>query len=398
MLIIIINTKFSISLNASVLLLYAWYTRNFYSFLIISDKSVAIMNYKLGKRSAEKAELNERAEQSPRTQENFFTVVQIAPVPETYTISQVLLEITPYVKDAIGIMRVADYKAKRLGETVFVYFPFKQSAQYLETIKLNINNNIITPIEVPMKVGRATFIDKDFSTSFHGVPITVILKSLERKQEAPIYYLLELSRYFEKKGVVTGMRLNYDAKRDWTLPQGFVTFLRQADARQVGGEGGFIEHIIQQKPIRATLSENIPMLVAMEDAHFLENGIVQWNQEAEALNQLITTYEWPGFLNSDKKVDNKNLIKNLYEKYHKIYPGKDTAESSKAFLNNHKILVNPREDATGTKVNETLAIESEKSIDATTADQGESSKATTETAADSDEEVLQIDLDADIAD
>ncbi|KAL7045547.1 hypothetical protein ACKWTF_002257 [Chironomus riparius] len=355
------------------------------------------MNYKLGKRNAEKAELNDRAEQSQRTQENFFTVVQIAPVPETYTISQVLLEITPYVKDAIGIMRVADYKAKRLGETVFIYFPFKQSAQYLESIKLNINNNTIIPIEVSMKVGRATFIDKDFSTSFQGVPITVILKSLERKQEAPIYYLLELVRYFERKGVVTGMRLNYDAKRDWTLPQGFITFLRQADARQVGGEGGFIEHIIQQKPIRATLSENIPMLVAMEDAHFLESGIVQWNQEAEALNQLITTYEWPGFLNSDKRVDNKKLIENLYEKYHKVYPGKNTAESSKAFLNNHKILVNPREDANGTEVNETPAIENEKSIDATIAEQGESSKATTEIDTDSDDNVLHIDLEADIA-
>lgn len=173
-------------------------------------------------------------------------------------------------------------------------------------------------------------------------------------------------------------------------------FLRQADARHVGGEGGFIEHIIQQKPIRATLSENIPMLVAMEDSHFLENGIVQWNQEAEALNQLITTYELPGLLNSDKRVDNKKLIKNLYEKYHKIYPGKDTSESSKTFVNDHKILVNPRKDSTGAKLNKT-PVETEKSNDATNAKQGESSKSTVETPADSDEDVLQIDLDADIA-
>jgi hypothetical protein len=367
--------------------------------------------HKLGKRKAEQAERNERIKQSTRTKESFFTILQISPIPESYTISQVLLLISPYVKDAIGIMRVADYKAKRLGEAVFIYFPFKQSAVYLETIKLEVDNKYVNVLIVPMKVGRASFIDKDFGTSFHGVPITVMLKSLERKQEAPIYYLLELSRYFEKKGVVTGLRLGYDEKRDYTVNHGYITFLRQADARQVSGEGAYIEHDIQRHKIRATLSENLPMLVNLEDAHFLENGIVPWNQEAEALNQLIITYEWPGYLQHHTKVDNKRLIKDLYDKYHKKYPNNDQSEASKKISKDRKITSHVTVDTTTDEeadeeitTNESKkphqvgesSKQSEKQVDKATKEPTENQTEKQLDSVDSDEEVLQIDLGADI--
>lgn len=422
MLIIEIKMNYLI-LNASVLLIYAWYTYN-YSFLILSGKSfIIVMNFKLGNSKAEKAVQKERIQNYPRSRDNFYTIVQISPVPDQYKLSQVLLEISPYVKDAIGIMRVADYKAKRLGESIFVYFPFKQSAQYLETVKLDINNTLISPFEVPMKVGRATFIDKDFSASFDGVPITVMLKGVERKQEAPIYYLLELCRYFEKKGVVTGMRLGYDDKRDWTMNHAYATFLRQADARQVGGEGGFIEHTIQQRAIRATLSENIPMLVALEDENILATGIVKWDQQAEALNQLIITYEWPGYLNHDKRVDNKRLLKDLYDKYHQKYPGMDNSESSKKFRKGHKVTATMREDTTDEeeeipvkkpkKAEESITTRWTRILDAEIGESSKQSETTPAKSADKtsveekdqevdkipveiDDDVLQINLDADI--
>ena len=363
------------------------------------------MTFKLGKRKAEQAEMQEHAENSQRTKDNFFAIVQIAPVPELYTLSQVLLEISPYVKDAIGIMRVADYKAKRLGETVFVYFPFKQSAQYLETIKLEFNNITITPVQVPMKVGRATFIDKNFSSSFHGIPITVMLKSLERKQEAPIYYLLELLRYFEKKGVITGMRLGFDEKRNWTINHGYATFLRQADARQVGGEGGYIEHTIQQKQIRATISENIPMLVAMEDLHLFSNGIVPWNQETEAINQLVITFEFPGYLNSNNRVDNKKLLKDLYEKYHEKYPVLGNAKLKAVDTKDRRIIVGQVEEVSTSQASTSQAHTASKtrvnkateSMDIATAEPVNPTDGQEEAHAETDEEVLQIDLENDIA-
>jgi hypothetical protein len=357
------------------------------------------MSFKLGKRKAEQAEMKERAESSTRTRDDFYSIIQIAPIPETFTLSQVLLEITPYVKDAIGIMRVADYKAKRLGETVFVYFPFKQSAQYLETIKLEINNASISPVHVLMKTGRATFIDKDFTSSFHGVPITVMLKGLARKQEAPIYYLMELARYLEKKGVITGMRLGYDGKRDWTMPHGYATFLRQADARQVGGEGGFVEHTVQQKQIKATISENIPMLVAMEDVHLFENGILPWNNDAEAINQLIITYEFPGYLNCNNRVDNKKLLKELYDKYHEKYPVLGDEKSKTVDTKNRRIIVGQIEEATTSTAVKPLTTQSAKEpeeaeVTASPRAGEEQEKQHEET----DEEVLQIDLDAEMAD
>ena len=253
-----------------------------------------------------------------RTQDDFFPVVQISPVPVDIPISQVLTDISSYIRDVIGAMRVADYRAKRLGETVFLYCINHTSAQMLENVRLEYNNQQIIPIVVPMKVGRASFIDKNFECSFHGVPISIILKGIERQRETTIYYLIELVKYFEKKGVVTGVRLGFNEKRNWSTTQGYMTFLRQADAKSLSGEGCYVEHMIQGRKVRAALSENIPMLVSHEDLHRFENGIINWSEEAEAINQLVMTFQFPMHLAEHQTIDNRALVKKLHKKYENV--------------------------------------------------------------------------------
>ena len=379
------NNNNTLKKNASVLQSYASYI--FFS-LIVTGIFSNVMNFKINK-----IKVGPTTPTTPRTQDNYFTIVQVSPVPESYELSQVLLEITPYVKDALGIMRVADYKAKRLGETVYLYFANEQSAQYLESIRLDINNVTITPLIVPMKKGRAVVTDRQFNNSLHGVPITIILKELERQQEAPIYYLLELVRYFEKKGITTGVRLGYDEKRNWTTRNGFVTFLRQADARATGGEGCYYEHELQQNKFRASLSENVPMLVATEDLDRFKNGIVDWDKEAEAINQLIITFEFPGFLNCQQKVDNRKLVKDLHKKYDNVNLGASTSSS----LLKRRQIIPPG----GSKKKKTSDLgEKSKEIDKQVEPQAEAEesagKSTETVTAESEDDVLRIDLEADM--
>lgn len=304
------------SQNASVLFIYASYSI-LCSALIFSD-------FTMSKQSS--SHNNQPAERTP---DSFFAIVQIAPVPVDVKLSKVLFDVSPHVRDVIGIMRVADYKAKRQGETVFVYCMNHSNAQILESIKLEYNNQPVTPLTVSMKVGRATFIDKNFATSFDGVPISIILKGLERQREMTIYYIMELARQFEKKGVITGVRLGFNEKRNWSTSQGYITFLRQADARACSGEGGFVEHTIHDRKVRASLSENIPMLVAHEDLNRFPNGIINWGEEAESINQLVMTFQWPMHLAERQVVNNKELLKKLHKKYENVEFDKYSSEYTK---------------------------------------------------------------------
>lgn len=363
--------------------------------------------------------------QRERTKDDFFPIVQIAPVPVDITISRLLLDLSQYARDIIGIMRVADYKAKRQEETVFIYCINKSSAEHLESVKLEYNNQPVIPIMVKMKVGRASFIDKDFSSSFEGLPISIILKGLERQKEMTIYYVMELAKYFEKLGVVTGVRLGFDEKRNCSNGQGFVTFLKQAVARSCSGEGGFIDHMILGRKIRASLSENIPMLVSHEHLDKFENGIVNWNQEAEAINELVTTFEFPMHLAENQKVKKNKFLENLHKKYENVefpkyssdytrkniyvpYSRKrtslaDTCESpkpssSKKSKVNESIELPKSSDNSPKKTVSTIisqqASTSTKS-DVITEERESPESPFEDIVSDSDEEVLQIELDAD---
>lgn len=297
-------TFMNYSQNASVLYVYASY-QILRSSLIFSDLNMTI-------------EVTITNPAIDKTKDVFFPVVQVSPIPVDIKISRLLLDISQHARDIIGIMRVADYKAKRQTETVFLYCINRSSAELLESIKLEYNNQLVIPTIVHMKVGRATFIDKNFEKSFDGLPISIIIKGLERQQEMTIYYVMELAKYFEKLGVVTGIRLGFNDKRNWSNTHGFVTFLRQADARSSSGEGGYVDHMILGRKIRASLSENIPMLVSYEHFDKFENGIVKWNEEAEAINELVTTFEFPMHLAENQKVKKNKFLENLHKKYENV--------------------------------------------------------------------------------
>lgn len=384
--------------NASVLFIYAWY-RTLCFALIFTDTAMSI-------------QVSINNQHVERTQQDFYPIVQVSPVPVDVKLSQVLWDVSPYIRDVIGVMRVADYKAKRLGETVFLYCMNLSSAKMLESIKLEYHNQFISPSIVPMKVGRASFIDKNFDRSFDGVPITIILKGIERQKDVSIYYLMELAKYFEKKGVITGLRMGYNESRNWTTSQGFVTFLRQADARASSGEGGYIQHTIQSRQVRASLSENIPMLVSHEDLDRFENGIITWGDEAEAINQLVMTYEFPMHLAERKTVNKRDFLQQLHKKYEKVNFQKYESAFTREHV--HKPYKNP---AKRTKLAESNA--SPKESDSMENDEvsiinfppkAETSKPINvpevrdspespfeDIVSDSDEEILQINLDAENA-
>lgn len=261
--------------NASVLFIYASY-RTLCFALIFTDTAMSI-------------QVSINNQQVERTQQDFYPIVQVSPVPVDVKISQLLLDVSPHIRDVIGVMRVADYKAKRLGETVFLYCMNHSSAKMLEPIKLEYNNQFISPLIVPMKVGRASFIDKNFERSFDGVPITIILKGIERQKDVSIYYLVELAKYFEKKGVITGLRMGYNESRNWTTSQGFVTFLRQADARARSGEGGYIQHIIQGRKVRAKRAKLAESNASPKESDSIENdevSIINFPPKAETLKPI----------------------------------------------------------------------------------------------------------------
>ena len=348
-------------------------------------------------------------QQVERTQDDFYPIVQISPVPVDIKLSQVLVDVSPYIRDVVGVMRVADYKAKRQGETIFIYCMNHASAKMLESIKLEYNNQFISPLIVPMKVGRASFVDKNFERSFDGVPITIILKGIERQKEVSIYYLMELAKYFENKGVITGLRMGYNESRNWTTSQGFVTFLRQADARASSGEGGYIQHMIQGRKVRATLSENIPMLVSHEDLNKFENGIINWGNEAEAINQLVMTYEFPMHLAERKTVNKRDFLESLHKKYENVNFPKYESAFTKEHI--HKPYKNPAKRAKLAESNaspkESDSIENDEVSLINLPPKAAPSKPINDPevrdspespfediVSDSDEEVLQIDLDA----
>ena len=381
--------------NASVLFIYASY-RTLCFALIFSDKAMSI-------------QVSISNQQVERTQDDFYPIVQISPVPVDIKLSQVLVDVSPYIRDVVGVMRVADYKAKRQGETIFIYCMNHASAKMLESIKLEYNNQFISPLIVPMKVGRASFVDKNFERSFDGVPITIILKGIERQKEVSIYYLMELAKYFENKGVITGLRMGYNESRNWTTSQGFVTFLRQADARASSGEGGYIQHMIQGRKVRATLSENIPMLVSHEDLKKFENGIINWGNEAEAINQLVMTYEFPMHLAERKTVNKRDFLESLHKKYENVNFPKYESAFTKEHI--HKPYKNPAKRAKLAESNaspkESDSIENDEVSSINLPPKAAPSKPINDPevrdspespfediVSDSDEEVLQIDLDA----
>ena len=73
--------------------------------------------------------------------------------------------------------------------------------------------------------------------------------------------------------------------------------------------------MIQGRKIRASLSENIPMLVSHEDLNQFENGIINWGDQAEAINQLVMSYEFPMHLAEKQTVNKRKFLQDLHEKY-----------------------------------------------------------------------------------
>ncbi|XP_070508409.1 uncharacterized protein [Chironomus tepperi] len=225
-----------------------------------------------------------------------YYILRIDEIPTRISLYQLLLKLSPYSRHIIGIARTADYRAKRLGRTIFVYCTSLIDARFMEQTYIDLvcdGRDAQAPTIVDSVLGRATLLTSHGSDRYASIPVSVHIKGLikQRGREGATNYLLQIITSFEDTATITGIRLNYDARKASTRSDGFVTYLNQREAREIGGETNPTKHLVFGREVSALLSENVPMLVRIPDSHIFNLGICEWSIDAERMNQLVIKHK-----------------------------------------------------------------------------------------------------------
>lgn len=219
-----------------------------------------------------------------------YYILRVDQIPSSVTLYQLLSRISSYSRHIVGIARTADYYGKRLGRTIFFYCTSIIDARFISQTFIDFvedGRDAQACVIADSVLGRASLTHLTMENRFHQVPVTVHIKGLERQVEGSTCYLMQILPRFELNGTVTALRLNYDVRRRMTRTDGFVTFLHEREGRQFGGEYDPIEAEDHGRVISCLLSDNVPMIVQIPDSIIFVNGMCEWNEEAERVNQLI---------------------------------------------------------------------------------------------------------------
>lgn len=225
-----------------------------------------------------------------------YYILRVDQIPSSVTLYQLLSRISSYSRHIVGIARTADYHAKRLGRTIFFYCTSIIDARFISQTFIDFvddGRDAQACVIADSVLGRASVTHLAMENRYHQVPVTVHIKGLERQVEGSTFYLMKILPRFEVNGTVTALRLNYDVRRRMTRTDGFITFLHEREGRQFGGEYDPIEAEDHGRVISGLLSDNVPMLVQIPDSIIFINGMCEWNQEAERVNQLILQRRTP---------------------------------------------------------------------------------------------------------
>lgn len=146
-----------------------------------------------------------------------YQVLRINDIPTTTSLSEVLAKASHYCMNILGIQRVADYNAKRLGSTLNVYVETEGSAEDLACLELDYNDDGVPKAmySVDFLLDRAAIMNSQDPHRYTGIPLSIMTKDLQKFElhESKTNYLILLLSYFKRRGTLTGIRLNYDPKR-----------------------------------------------------------------------------------------------------------------------------------------------------------------------------------------
>ncbi|XP_070507530.1 uncharacterized protein [Chironomus tepperi] len=227
----------------------------------------------------------------PRIFANPYYILRIDEIPSRIKFYNLLTKLGEYSRHIIGIARTADYRAKRLGRTIYVFCTSLIDARFMEQTYIELvgdGRDFQAPTIVDSILGRAKLTSGTESERYGQLPISVHVKGLAKQKDSfgTTEYLKRIVTSFEDSAVITGIRLNYDAVKRQTRTDGFVTYLYQREAREIGGEIEPVPHLVFNRQVTAVLSDNVPMLVRVPDAHIFERGMCEWSEDADRLNQL----------------------------------------------------------------------------------------------------------------
>ena len=248
-----------------------------------------------------------------------YHILRIDEIPTRITFYQLLSKLASYSRHIIGIARTADYRAKRLGRTIYVYCTSLIDARFMEQSYIDLvgdGRDAQAPTIVDSVLGRATLMNDNNSERYAQIPVSIHVKGLEKQQDrtGATYYLMQIVTSYEDASTITGIRLNYDVRKSSTRNDGFVTYLHHREAREIGGETVPKTHLEFGRRITAIISENVPMLVRIPDSAIFHHGVCEWSEVAERVNQLIITHHVPVKSvrkKSDKSSDDKSIDSQL---------------------------------------------------------------------------------------
>lgn len=120
-------------------------------------------------------------------------MLRIDDIPTTTSLNEVLAKASPYCGNILGIQRVKDYNAKRLGSTLYVYVVTEGSAEDLVSLELDYADD-----GVPKAMYSVGYLPGRYS----GIPLSIMIKDLQKLElhESKTNYLILLISYFERRG------------------------------------------------------------------------------------------------------------------------------------------------------------------------------------------------------
>lgn len=240
-----------------------------------------------------------------------YVILRANNIPASVTLQQMLKCLTLVSRRIIGVFRTADYKAKRLGHTVYFWCTTKNEAALLEAAEYYFVGDGRAAQRlylVDSIAGCATIPNIEFANAYEGIPVSVHVTGLKRMYytESFTEYLIGMLPHFELQGDVTGFRLNFDRVVGRTKSDGFVTFLNQRSAREFGGERKPTIHLLKGHEIGAQLSWNVPLLLPSYFTYSMQKGKAVYHREVAEENQLVIQHSHP-FIHPRGGDDNLNV-------------------------------------------------------------------------------------------
>lgn len=225
-----------------------------------------------------------------------YLILRVDNIPTHISLHRMLSVVERHSRYIIGIGRTADYVSKELGTTVFYMCASRTSARLLENVSIDFVGDgrdeqylmIVDSVSGRAELPKA-------QNAFEQVPITVHITGLLRYkiEEGFTEYLRDLIPHFESRGNVTCFRLNYDVRRQHTRSDGFVSYLTQRDAREIGSEARPIRHYIQGLIVEASISYNVPVIIRLQHRRLLNRGTCDWSDVVASANQLMVRVDPP---------------------------------------------------------------------------------------------------------